>query len=350
VRRDGEWSEVTVGPARSATWLIVFTVGVFFAFVLGLLFLFTIRNIIFYLFFAIIVAAGLRPPVLMLSRRLPYWLALATVYISLLGVLVLTLVLVIPVIVIEVSNFIVSLPQFLESLQPAIHTVTEFTNRFGVAFDLNGQIGSAVGQAASLVPNVIALPGRIFDTYMAVFSVVALSFYWLLARDQMINWIVSLLPRERRGPVLEFVDLTERRLGAYVSGLLLVSAVIGVMTFIGLSLLGVRFAALLAIFAAGLEVIPIMGPIVAAVPIVLVAASQSLILGAITLGFFVIIQQLEGYVIMPIVQQRVIRLNPFVILLAILVGGCIAGIVGALLAVPIALALATVIDELRKYG
>lgn len=340
---------MTTGPAKRVTWLIVFTVGVFFAFALGLLFLFTIRSIIFYVFFAVIVAAALRPPVQMLSRRCPYCLALAAVYLSILGVLVLTLVLVIPIIVAEVANLIVSLPQLIESAQPAIDAFAAFSNRFGAVFDLSGQIGNLLGQTTSLAPNVIALPGKVFDTYLSIFSVIALSFYWLLARDQIIEWMVAFLPRERRGPVLEFVELTERRLGAYVSGLLLVSAVVGVMTFIGLSLLGVRFALLLALFAAGLEVIPIMGPIFAAVPIVLVAASQSLLLGGITLVFFIIIQQLEGYVIMPIVQERAIRLNPFVILLAILIGATLAGITGALLAIPIALTLSTVLDELRKY-
>lgn len=339
---------MVTGPANQTYWQVLLGVGLFFAFVLALLFLARIIQIIYFVFFAIVLAAALRPCVLILARRLPYTLALATLYLSLLALLVLAITVLVPVVIRQVSSLIVSLPQLIQSIEPLRRTVVEWAAGFGVMANVQEEMGTVVGQLPNLLPEVMALPGVVFGSVMSIFSVVALSFYWLLARDQIINYLVSFLPQDRRGSIKEFIDYTEQRLGAYVGGLLVVSLVIGAITFIGLSLLGVRFALLLGIFAGALEVIPIMGPIIAIIPIALVATSQSVVLGLATLVFFVIVQQLEGYVIAPLVQGRVVKLNPFVILLAVLIGISIAGITGALLAIPAVLAVAAAIDRFRE--
>lgn len=339
-----------IGHLKHSAVLILFGVGAFFAFALALLFLVTVRQIIFFLFFSIVVAAALRPAVKGLSRYLPYSAALVVVYLSILGSIVSMMVIVVPIVVSEVSNFLISLPEIVKSVQPILGFFFDVASRSGLGVDLPSQMNSVLAKAPEMLPEIISLPGRVLGAFFGVFTVMALSFYWLLTRDQTLKYLVSFLPEERRGTVLECVDLAEQRLGAYVWGLLIASAVLGVLTFIGLSLLGVRFALLLALFTAVVEIIPIIGPFIAAVPILLTATSQSLMLGIATLVFFLVVQQLEGYVITPAVQQRVVRLSPFVILLVILLGGSLAGITGALLAIPTALVLATVLDVVQKHA
>lgn len=336
------------GHVRRLAGLTLLGVGAFFAFALVLLFLFTVRQIIFFLLFSIVLAAALRPAVLLLNRRLPYPAALVIVYLSLLGTMLGAVVTMVPTFVVETTRLIADLPQLIQTVQPIVQPILEMPSRFGLTIDLNQRTEDILTQATALLPEIVSLPGKILGVLFGVFAVVALSFYWLLTRDQTLEYLLSFLPVSRRNTAREFIDLAEQRLAAYVGGLLIASLALGVLAFIGLSLLGVRFAFLLALFAAALEMVPMIGPFIAAVPIVLVAASQSLLLGVATLAFFVVIQQLEGYVITPAVQQRVVRLSPFVVLLAILVGNCLAGIAGALLAIPVVLVLATVLDMLRK--
>ena len=143
----------------------------------------------------------------------------------------------------------------------------------------------------------------------------------------------------------------EEKLGGWFRGQLFLSLVIGVLSFIGLSILGISYALPLAVIAGVMEVIPVIGPIISAIPPILIALTISPILGLGVAIMYFVIQQLENHLLVPQVMKRAVGLNPLVVILTIAVGSRLLGFAGALLAVPIAVVIqivATEIIEARK--
>lgn len=121
--------------------------------------------------------------------------------------------------------------------------------------------------------------------------------------------------------------------------------VIGLLVYVGLSILGIKFALSLAVLAGLLEIVPIIGPIIATVPAFLVASSVSLWMGGITIIMYIIVQQLENNVIVPYIMNKAVGIHPITTLVALSIGGKLGGIIGAVLAVPVALLIETIIVE-----
>jgi predicted PurR-regulated permease PerM len=148
--------------------------------------------------------------------------------------------------------------------------------------------------------------------------------------------------------VTAFTQKLELRMGGWMRGQLILMIVIGFTTYVGLSLLGIRYALSLAFVAGLLEVIPIIGPIVSSIPAFLVAASTSLFSGGVTLILYLIIQQLENNIIVPYVVNKTAGINPIMTLVALSVGGRLGGLLGAILAVPVAVVVETAATEFFK--
>ncbi|KKS14295.1 MAG: hypothetical protein UU67_C0003G0017 [Candidatus Daviesbacteria bacterium GW2011_GWB1_41_5] len=169
----------------------------------------------------------------------------------------------------------------------------------------------------------------------------------LLDREKIENYATSFFG-VRQEKVQKILRLVEEKLGAWLRGQVVLSLLIGAMTYAGLLILGVEFALPLAILAGLLEVVPVIGPIIAAIPAVLLALTVSPFQAGLVTGLYVAIQQLEGHVVVPQVMRRAVGLNPLLVILAISVGGRLLGIGGALLAVPIAVVIQLVLQETLK--
>ena len=138
----------------------------------------------------------------------------------------------------------------------------------------------------------------------------------------------------------------ENGLGQWIRGQLSLSFIVGVLTYIGLRILGIPYALPLALIAGILEIIPIVGPIISAIPAILVGATMAPILGLAAAALFLIIQQVENNIIVPMVMSRVVGIQPPIIIIALLIGGKIAGLAGAFLAIPIIVVAKIIIKEL----
>ncbi len=172
-----------------------------------------------------------------------------------------------------------------------------------------------------------------------------LSFYLTVSRDGVSKFLVAVFPEALEKRVLELYVRTKKRIAKWFQAQLFLSLVVGTMAFVGLSLLGVKYALVLGLFAGLLELIPIVGPIFAGALAVLVGLTTSLNLGFYTLLLFLGIQQLENNVLVPLVMRRQTGVHPVMILVSILGGAQIAGLVGVLLAVPTAVFLQEMAEE-----
>lgn len=326
----------------------VLVVAIFFAFLVGLIFLYTVRQVLVILFLAFILSAALRPQVLAIERdlRISRALAVITVYLGLALVVMVTLVAILPTIVVEIVAFSQNLPVYLDQIATQLIQLEAYIAQYERVPGFTQQLARVPEVVVGTVEQLATLPLSILSLFAWLTSIAFLAFYWLLERDAALARIMRLVPHVRRRQTLHLIVRVEDRLGAYMRGELLVMGIIGVLTLTGLLVLGVRFALVLALLAALLEIIPIIGPILAAVPAVIVAFIQSPLLALAVIALYTVIQQVEGNLIYPKVQERIVHVNAFFILLALLVGAELMGILGALIAVPALVAIAVLLDEL----
>lgn len=199
------------------------------------------------------------------------------------------------------------------------------------------QLSSASGQLVNVTVDI-------FKNFIALVSTMVITVYMMLDRRKIEDYGTSFFgTRQERAQVL--LRRIEDKLGAWLRGQIILSFVIGICVYIGLTIFGIEFALPLAIIAGLLEVVPVLGPIISAIPAVLIALTVSPIFALLIAGFYLAVQQLEGHLIVPQVMKRAVGLNPLLVILAVSIGSRLLGIGGALLAVPIAVVIQLVIQE-----
>lgn len=202
-------------------------------------------------------------------------------------------------------------------------------------------------QISGFSSQLVNITVGIFQNFLSFVTVIVITVYMLLDREKIEIYGTSFFGRrqEKANKVLRMI---EEKLGDWMRGQLVLSLVVGALIYVGLVLLGVGFALPLAIIAAFLEVVPVIGPIIAAIPAILVALTVSPLFAAAVAGLYFIVQQLEGHIIFPQVMRRAVGLNPILVILSILVGGRLLGIGGTLLAVPTAVVIQLLLQEALK--
>jgi predicted PurR-regulated permease PerM len=196
--------------------------------------------------------------------------------------------------------------------------------------------------------DLIALGVTFAEVVISVISVLALVYFWLTERARLQRFALALLPAHRRSGARDAWNEIELRLGSWVRGQLILMGTIGAATTVAYFLIGLEGALLLGLIAAVAELIPLIGPALGAVPALLVAAMTGQIeIVILTAVVYFIIQTVEGNVLVPLVMHNTIGIPPFLVFVSILAGGAIAGILGALVAVPLTAALLVVVERLQ---
>lgn len=307
---------------------IIFTIF----FLLGLWFLYQIKQIILALFVSVIIMAALNPAVDRLERwRLPRWLAILFLYIVMFSGLGLVLVVIIPPLVEQTTNFINRSLLYLKDV-----------NAFGLDPNI---ITSQISQLGLLSTNILRVTVDFFSNLIGILFLLVITFYLLLERKNLNRYLLLLFGAGGEKKGTEFVDKIEHRLGGWVRGEAVLMTIIGLMTYMGLKILGIEFALPLAIIAGLLELVPNIGPTISAVPAILAGLTVSPVMGLAIAALYFLIQQLENSVIAPKVMQRAVGVNPLIVILSLAIGFKLAGIVGAILAVPVFLVLQIAVVE-----
>jgi len=300
--------------------------------------LYLVREVLVTALLALVIASAIHAPVAALeSRGIRRVLAVVIVYVLLLAVIGTLLALLIPPLVAQARELATDLPTIVASLSASAN---DLLAQIGLSTD-SGIVDTILGQLGSLGGALARIPGVIVGFVSAFVLVTFLSALMILERDRARNSIMRFVaPRDR--PVLDgLLRKAAQRLGAYVRGQLLIMLVTGTGSYVGLTLIGVPFALPLGIFAFLTEAVPIAGPIIAGVLMILVALTESPLQALLTIVLVTIIQQSESLVLVPVIQGRLISISPVVALLAVLAGSAIGDIPGAILAIPV-VAIATV--------
>ncbi len=313
---------------------VIFTV----AFLIGLWFLIQIRDIIIVVFISIIILSALLKPVEWLSAKgIPRVLSVMISYLFLIGAISLAIGLIIPPFIAETTDFISKFPQIASSINDffLFHKVP--------VEDISTIIAR---QLQTVAGDVITISTKIFSSIFLILTTFVLSFYFLLEWKKLIKLVSSPFSGKQEKKVTAIITKVEKGLGRWIRGQLTLSIVVGILTYVGLRILGFPYAIPLAIIAAVLEIIPIIGPIVSSIPAILVGLTISPIMGLAAAALFFIIQQLENNLFVPMIMSRVVGLQAPIVIIALLIGSKLAGIGGAFLAVPVIVVVRIIIKEI----
>ena len=349
------------GMTEAGAWRVASrTVLLVLALLLGLWLVVQLRTVVVQVLLAIILAAGMTPLVDRFSATRPFgrWrppraLVVLALYLVLIALLLLLGLLIVPPLVAEIEDLASGLPSNVEDLRARLRTLPSQYPFLPANLEegIGRQLQSMATQLLGLLSQALVVArlalGLLSGALSGIF-VLILALYITADSHRILGYVVTFLPEDRQGQATRVAEHIGQRLGGWVRGQLLLSAIIGLMSLIGLSLIGVRYAVLLALVAAVGEAIPMVGPIISAVPAVLIAFLHSPLQGFLTLGLYILVQQLENNLVVPKVMERAVSLHPLVIMLALLAGSELMGVAGAILSVPVTAALAVVVDEARR--
>jgi predicted PurR-regulated permease PerM len=288
------------------------------------------------LFVAVLMASALQPLIAFLERRMTRASAALLVHIAVVALAAGFAVLVLPLVVDQVRSLWSSLPGMYASLREQM-LQSDSASLYRVAAALPAGIDPAAG-GASLDSLSLALAGlgRLGFALLTTAGIVALSYAWSVTGERTVRAILMWVPLDRRDQAGELVEAATGKLAAFVRGQLILCGAIGVLAFIAYTIIGLPHAVALAIVAGVLEAVPMIGPVLGAVPAGLVALTVEPVMALYVALATVVIQVAENYVLVPRVMDRSVGINPLVTILAITAFGALLGIAGALLAIPLA--------------
>lgn len=298
-------------------------------FIAGILFLallilaYILRDIILVIFVAYIIVAALTPTVEYLrKRKIPKAIAVIITFFATLAFFVLLIAPIVPFLASQIQQLSKSFPSYLSEaaaivgLKIALKDVTQIVTP------------QQLGQ------NAFALAGGVFGGFFSVVTSIAISFYLLMSYDKVKITLANFFPKKYHEQAIDTIDKVNEKLGAWLRGQFLLSLSIGILTWIVLMFLHMPFSLPLAVLAGLFEIVPSIGPILAAIPAIIVALTISFNMAAIVVVAYVLIQLVENHLFVPRIMQKAVGLNPVVVIVGVIVGDRLLGIAGALLSVP----------------
>jgi predicted PurR-regulated permease PerM len=297
------------------------------------------RRVLMWTFIALFLALALSPAVAALQRRgfKRRGAAAAVVYLLALAIIAAVGALFVPRLVDQVNGFLDAAPRYVHDLTTGRGPFGFLQTKYHVVDRVRHAVqGNAGGSLAGGASAALQITQGIVSFVAATVTIAVLTFFMLLEGPAWVDRGLELVPAESRPRWRRLGERIQRLVGGYVTGNLLISAIAGTTTTIVLLVLGVPFALALGLFVAILDLIPLAGATLAAIVITLVALSHSVTAAIVVLAFFVVYQQVENHILQPMVYGRTVQLSPLVILFSVLIGAQVAGIVGALSAIPVA--------------
>jgi len=305
-------------------------------------FLYLIRQILGILVVAFILTSAIYPWVdKMQTKKIPRWLGVVVAYILLFGIFTASVILIIPPITQEMSQLAVALPQAYEKF------VASFSESTDPAFveALRSSLNTLQEGLTGLTSSVFSAAANIFGGLITLIGVLVITFYMVVEENGIKKFIHSVSPLQYQPYLYQLTRRIQDRMGKWLQGQILLSVIIGILTAVGLWILGVKYVLLLALIAAVFEMVPFIGPILSAIPAVLLAFTQSPLKALLVIILYIIVQQLENNIVVPKVMEKSVGLNPIVVIIVMLIGVTVAGFVGLLIAVPVAAIISIIASD-----
>lgn len=349
-------SEIMTVKTTVTNHTIFRVLAITLAFILGVYFVYITRQALTLIGVSFFMAIALSPPVNALAKRMPHGsrgLATGLAYLATLSVLGLIIYSIIPPLVEQTQLLIQNLPAYIDNLEKGDNFIANFVQRFDLIESLRQSQQQLASQLSGAGGPVFDFLGRITSSIVSVLVVLVLTFFMLIEAPGWLEKFWAIQPKEKRKHRQALAQRMYRVVTGYVNGQLLIASMAAFATLVMLFILGVPFAVPLAAIVGVFGLIPLIGATLGSVIVVIVGLFQSVSTALVLLIFFVIYQQVENNVFQPVIQSKTIEMSPLLILIAAILGVSVAGILGALLAIPIAASVRVVIldyFERREKG
>ena len=308
-----------------------------------------VRDALLIVYVSVVLAIGFSPIVRILERqrlgvakRAPRWLAILVLYLAILGTIALVLVLIFPPLVHQAQALWDQRTEMFDKAQQFLISKGWLKEHLTMREAVERAPGTSGDAVTRVARTAASLAGGIFG----VVTILILTFYMLVDSWALRQYALRLLPKKHRARGDAASRVVMEKVSAWLGGQLLLAGTIGVTSAIGLWALGIPFFYVLALISALGEMIPIIGPFLAAIPAIIVASTVSVQKVIFVIVFFIVQQQLENHILVPKIMSRQVGVSPVTVIVSLLIGGSLLGIVGALLAIPTAAILQVVAAEL----
>lgn len=339
--------EVTKWTTSQVVFATVFVVSVFLAFWL----LYRLRGVVFLFFVAIVLGTAIRPGVEWLRRRgISRRSGIILIYLLIIGLLAGLFALTFPFVADQATQFSQSLPEYYSAVRQALmnsgnRLLQNIGWRLPVLSSIFGNTQPTTEQVVDRVTQTFFYTNMVIRGILSIAAIFLLAYHWTQESNLVVRTLLRFVPPSRRDDIREFVDLAETKLGGYVRGQGVLSLTVGVSAFIAYTLIGLPFPFILAVIAGIMEMVPIFGPVLGAIPALLVAVSTDPGKAIWVLAATAAIQLLENAWLVPRIMKDSMGINPIIILLSLVAFSSVFGFPGALLALPLAALIQLVINR-----
>lgn len=303
--------------------------------ILAFYFLYLIKDILALFFIVMILVATFSPVIENWSKKIGRWPAVLSVVLMFIVAVGFLFYLVVPPVISQASEFAQNLPFYIDKL-------TYVKDHFPT---LNNYLASFSSSLSDYTGGVVTFTVGIFGGIVTIIMSLVLFIYLLIDEKAMKIAVVSIFPITYREQLTEVLKKVGNQVGNWFRGQLTLASIVAVIYLIGLTIIGVPFAAMLAVLSGVLDFIPVIGPIIAGTVAAFIALSDSPIKALIVIILYVAVQQLENTFLVPKIMQRAVGLSPVIIIAALLIGAKLMGVIGAVLAVPISASISVLIQE-----
>lgn len=317
--------------------------------ILALWFLYLIRDVLALLFLSVVLVSAIEPMVDWLQKkRIPRSLGVLFIYIALFFLIGLSIYFLIPPIQDQFHQFSNNFSQYSQMTSDSFRGFQDFLGRSHIAFNTEKFFQNLSDTLSANSGGIFATTVGFFSGLISTIVVLSLTFYMAAKEDGFKRFITLVVPDDHKEYAISLTERIKDKIGRWMQGQLVLMFVVFVLDYIGLLIVGVPYALVLAIFAGIMEIIPYVGPIISAIPGIILGFLISPLTGVLVFLVYVVVQQLENHVITPQIMKKAVGLNPIVVILALLVGAKLGGAFGAILAIPVATAGSIFIGDIMN--
>jgi len=310
-------------------------------------FLYLVSDILILFFVSLVFSSALDPWVDQLKKRkIPRSASVLMLYFIVFSVLAVTLYLIVPPIIKEVNSMSNSLPSYIESMSSKFSLLKDYSLKYGLIDNTKSSFDTVTGYLQNTASGVFLTLFNIFGGIFSFVLILVLTFYMVVEESAIKKLVWSLAPEKHQTYIMHLINRIQLKMGHWLRGQLIVSLSLALMSYVGLEILGVNYALVLALLVGFFSFIPYMGAILGALPAVFIAFTQSSLLAILSIVLFYIVHFIEGNFLQPKIMQKVVGLSPIISILAILAGFKLAGFIGAILSIPVATALSVFIKDI----
>jgi len=312
-------------------------------------FLYLIRDVLALLFIAILIVTAIDPGVDYLQKKkIPRAVGVLLVYCLLFLVVGLAISFVVPPLISQSKDFMEKIPVYLQEVSHYSGNASSYFQKHNITLDVQQIADGFNSEVTSLPQTIFSGTVDLVNNLISIIVVLVMAFYMTVKEEGIKKFIVSITPEKHKEYAVSLTERMEFKIGKWVQGQFFLMLIIFVLDFVGLSLIGIPYALPLAIFAGVMEIVPYVGPIISAIPGVILGLLISPMTGLATLLLYFFAQQFESNIIVPQVMRKAVGLNPIVIILALLVGLKLGGVMGAILSIPLATVISVFVEDLMK--